>query len=39
VLEFPDPEAFAHRLRAAGFQAVGYDLLAGGICAIHYGTR
>jgi demethylmenaquinone methyltransferase / 2-methoxy-6-polyprenyl-1,4-benzoquinol methylase len=39
VLAFPDPEAFAGRLRGAGFGAVGYDLLSGGICAIHYGTR
>jgi demethylmenaquinone methyltransferase/2-methoxy-6-polyprenyl-1,4-benzoquinol methylase len=39
VLEFPDPEALARRLRAAGFRAVGYDILSGGICAIHYGTR
>jgi ubiquinone/menaquinone biosynthesis C-methylase UbiE len=39
VLAFPDPEAFAGRLRAAGFRAVGYDILSGGICAIHYGTR
>lgn len=39
VLEFPDPEAFARRLRGAGFRAVGYDLLSGGICAIHHGTR
>jgi demethylmenaquinone methyltransferase/2-methoxy-6-polyprenyl-1,4-benzoquinol methylase len=39
VLDFPDPAAFARRLRAAGFGAVGYDILSGGICAIHYGTR
>jgi demethylmenaquinone methyltransferase/2-methoxy-6-polyprenyl-1,4-benzoquinol methylase len=39
VLEFPDPEAFARRLSAAGFRAVGYDILSGGICAIHHGTR
>jgi demethylmenaquinone methyltransferase/2-methoxy-6-polyprenyl-1,4-benzoquinol methylase len=39
VLEFPDPEAFARRLGAAGFRAVGYDILSGGICAIHHGTR
>jgi demethylmenaquinone methyltransferase / 2-methoxy-6-polyprenyl-1,4-benzoquinol methylase len=39
VLAFPDPEAFAGRLRGAGFGAVGYDILSGGICAIHYGTR
>jgi demethylmenaquinone methyltransferase/2-methoxy-6-polyprenyl-1,4-benzoquinol methylase len=39
VLGFPDPEAFARRLESAGFRAVGYDTLSGGICAIHYGTR
>lgn len=39
VLEFPDPDAFAQRLGAAGFSDVGYELLTGGICALHYGTR
>ncbi len=39
VLAFPDPKAFAGRLRVAGFQAVGYDIVSGGICAIHHGTR
>jgi demethylmenaquinone methyltransferase/2-methoxy-6-polyprenyl-1,4-benzoquinol methylase len=39
VLEFPDPEAFARRLVAAGFSDVGYELLTGGICAIHHATR
>lgn len=39
VLEFPDPEAFARRLAAAGFSDVSYELLTGGICAIHHGTR
>jgi len=39
VLEFPDPEAFARRLAAAGFSGVSYELLTGGICAIHHGTR
>ena len=39
VLEFPGPEAFARRLVAAGFSDVGYELLTGGICAIHHGTR
>ncbi|HET7249707.1 MAG TPA: ubiquinone/menaquinone biosynthesis methyltransferase [Gemmatimonadales bacterium] len=39
VLEFPDPDAFAHKLAVAGFADVGYELLTGGICALHYGTR
>ena len=24
---------------AAGFGAVGYELLTGGVCAVHHGTR
>jgi demethylmenaquinone methyltransferase / 2-methoxy-6-polyprenyl-1,4-benzoquinol methylase len=39
VLAFPDPDALAARLAHAGFRDVGYDLLTGGICAVHYGTR
>src|SRR5207302_1667886 len=39
VLEFPDPDALAHRLAAAGFGDVGYELLTGGICVLHHGTR
>jgi len=39
VLAFPDPAALAARIAAAGFHDVGYDLLTGGICAVHYGTR
>ncbi len=39
VLEFPDPDALARKLDAAGFSSVGYELLSGGICALHYGTR
>lgn len=39
VLEFPDPDALARRLAAAGFSGVGYELLTGGICALHHGTR
>jgi demethylmenaquinone methyltransferase/2-methoxy-6-polyprenyl-1,4-benzoquinol methylase len=39
VLEFPDPEALARRLERAGFCDVRYELLTGGICAIHHGTR
>lgn len=39
VLNFPDPDAFSRRLEAAGFRGVRYELLTGGICALHYGTR
>jgi demethylmenaquinone methyltransferase / 2-methoxy-6-polyprenyl-1,4-benzoquinol methylase len=39
VLAFPDPDALAARLARGGFRDVGYDLLTGGICAVHYGTR
>jgi demethylmenaquinone methyltransferase/2-methoxy-6-polyprenyl-1,4-benzoquinol methylase len=39
VLEFPEPGDFARRLRDAGFDEVGYELLTGGICAVHHGTR
>src|SRR5206468_10494073 len=39
VLDFPDPDAFARRLEHARSSNVGYELLTGGICAVHYGTR
>lgn len=39
VLAFPDPDALAARLRAAGFHDVRYQLLTGGLCAVHHGTR
>ncbi|HEY6108654.1 MAG TPA: class I SAM-dependent methyltransferase, partial [Gemmatimonadales bacterium] len=39
VLAFPDPEALAARFRVAGFRDVRYELLTGGICAVHHGTR
>ncbi len=39
VLEFPDPDAFATRFTAAGFRDVRYDVLTGGICALHHGAR
>jgi len=39
VLEFPGPEALARRLAAAGFSGVRYELLSGGICAVHHGAR
>ena len=39
VLAFPEPEALARRLATAGFSGVKYELLTGGICAVHHGTR
>lgn len=39
VLNFPDPDALSRRLETAGFSDVRYELLTGGICAIHHGTR
>lgn len=39
VLDFPAPDALARRLAAAGFRDVGFELLTGGICAVHHGTR
>src|SRR2546430_1153420 len=39
VLDFPEPDALAARMRAAGFADVRFELLAGGICAVHHGTR
>ena len=39
VLEFPEPDALAGRLGTAGFRDVRYELLTGGICAVHYGTK
>lgn len=39
VLAFPEPETLAARLASAGFRDVGFDLLTGGICAVHHGTR
>ena len=39
VLAFPGPAALAERLRAAHFVDVRYDLLLGGICAVHAGVK
>jgi len=39
VKEFPAPEALRARLEAAGFRDCGFDLLTGGIAAIHWGSR
>jgi demethylmenaquinone methyltransferase / 2-methoxy-6-polyprenyl-1,4-benzoquinol methylase len=39
VLQFPEPAQLADRMRAAGFDRVGWDVMTGGIVAAHYGTR
>ncbi len=39
VLAFPGPEDLVVRMQDAGFRGVSYERLAGGICAIHVGTR
>lgn len=39
VLAFPEPDALAARLTSAGFRDVRYELLTGGICAVHHGTK
>jgi len=39
VLAFPDPPALAARMAAAGFEAVRWQLLWGGIVALHVGVR
>lgn len=39
VRDFPTPDALARRITAAGFAGVRYELLTGGICALHHATR
>jgi demethylmenaquinone methyltransferase/2-methoxy-6-polyprenyl-1,4-benzoquinol methylase len=39
VLAFPEPAVLAERMRSAGLEGVRYELLFGGICAIHTGAR
>jgi demethylmenaquinone methyltransferase/2-methoxy-6-polyprenyl-1,4-benzoquinol methylase len=39
VLAFPSPSELASRIEQAGFEAVRFKLLMGGICAIHVGRR
>ena len=39
VRSFPGPAELGERMRAAEFGAVRYELLFGGICAIHVGNR
>jgi demethylmenaquinone methyltransferase/2-methoxy-6-polyprenyl-1,4-benzoquinol methylase len=37
IRRFPDQEHFAGMIRDAGFSRVGFDNLAGGVCALHRG--
>jgi demethylmenaquinone methyltransferase / 2-methoxy-6-polyprenyl-1,4-benzoquinol methylase len=39
VRSFPAPRGLAEKLDAAGFERIGYTVLAGGIIAIHSGVR
>jgi demethylmenaquinone methyltransferase/2-methoxy-6-polyprenyl-1,4-benzoquinol methylase len=39
VLAFPQPRALGERMTGAGFREVTWDLLLGGICAVHVGVR
>jgi demethylmenaquinone methyltransferase / 2-methoxy-6-polyprenyl-1,4-benzoquinol methylase len=36
---FPAPPELARRMEAQGFVQVDYELLMGGVCALHLGTR
>ena len=36
---FPDPDALARRMEAAGFAGVTYRRFMGGVTAVHTGTR
>jgi len=39
IRQFPRPAAFADMMRAAGFSRVKYDIMSGGIVALHSGWR
>jgi demethylmenaquinone methyltransferase/2-methoxy-6-polyprenyl-1,4-benzoquinol methylase len=39
ISEFPEPAALAGRIREAGFGAVGWISLTGGIVALHTGLK
>lgn len=39
VMDFPKPDGLARRLAAASLRDIGYQLLTGGIAAIHWGAR
>jgi demethylmenaquinone methyltransferase/2-methoxy-6-polyprenyl-1,4-benzoquinol methylase len=37
IRRFPDQERFAGMIRDAGFGRVGYRIMSGGVCALHWG--
>ena len=39
IRQFPRPEEFAQMIRDAGFSRVKYDIMSGGIVALHSGWR
>jgi demethylmenaquinone methyltransferase/2-methoxy-6-polyprenyl-1,4-benzoquinol methylase len=39
ISKFPDQEALAAMMRAAGFTDVRFENLSGGVAAIHIGRR
>ncbi len=39
VREFPDPAGLAEMMRSAGFRETTWELLSGGIAALHVGVR
>ena len=39
VKGFPDPEELAELMREAGFRETTWELLSGGIAALHVGVR
>jgi demethylmenaquinone methyltransferase/2-methoxy-6-polyprenyl-1,4-benzoquinol methylase len=39
IRDFPRPQAFAAMLRTAGFARVSFQLMTGGIVALHCGWR
>ncbi|MBN9596164.1 MAG: bifunctional demethylmenaquinone methyltransferase/2-methoxy-6-polyprenyl-1,4-benzoquinol methylase UbiE [Afipia sp.] len=39
IRQFPKPNAFADMIRTAGFSRVKYDVMSGGIVALHSGWR
>lgn len=39
IRQFPKPEPFAGMIREAGFSRVKYDIMSGGIVALHSGWR
>ena len=39
IRQFPSQQAFAARIRAAGFSRVSYENLTGGVAALHTGWR